>query len=541
MLRLFGRAIRAHQLYLHNNPTYIRSLEAAKGAFLPIWKHAEEIIIEVADTQLTWEGRTVLNEPDKTTDALPWILYKDGVRELRLIKGIEDQELVGLVDVLARVRKAGADEDDLLALLWEKEFNFVRYRYVDLLADGIVPLDLSEDINDQKLVDPAQVREPPKEDLLPQGVVKLDDFNTTLYFLEEKEIEYLRTSIQKEYASDLRRNVVDMLLDTYEQQLDPTIRDEICGVLDILLVNLLTAGQLGTTAALLREAALAADRGRDVTPAQKERLLQLADRLSEPEALNQLLQSIDERVESTGQGELNELFEQLRMGALGTIFSWLSKTQHARMRSQLEHAAARLASAHTAELVRLISSSERPVSLEAMRRAGAMKAAAAVPGLGRMAQQADDEVRLTAVQALAEVGSPGALQFLERTLDDASRDVRVASARAFAVRTHRPALTKLEGMIKDRKVETADLTEKMAVFEAYGAMCGDAGVPLLDGILNGKGLFGRREDPEMRACAARALGKVGSGAATGALQKAANDKEILVRNAVTRGLRGGGA
>ena len=42
--------------------------------------------------------------------------------------------------------------------------------------------------------------------------------------------------------------------------------------------------------------------------------------------------------------------------------------------------------------------------------------------------------------------------------------------------------------MKGKAVRDADLTEKMAFFEAYGALCGDAGVPHLDAILNGKGL-----------------------------------------------------
>ncbi len=541
MLRAFGRAIRAHQLYLHNNPTYLKTVDAARATFAPIWKHADEVVLDVSDTQLRWSGRTVLNEPDKTTDALPWVLYKDGIRELRLLQGVEEQDLVGLIEVITRARRALHDEDDLLTLLWEREFHFIRYRYIDMSVDGAEPLDPSDLSRQERLVDPTQVREPPAETVLPAGVVSIDDFNTTLYFLEEKEIEYLRASIEREYASELRSNVLAALLDTYEQQVDPTIRDEICGVLDILLVNLLTAGQLGAVAILLREVTITADRARNIEEAQRTRLLQLADRLSEPDALTQLLQSIDERVESVGQGELNALFEQLRVQALGTIFQWMGRVQNARVRAQMETAAARLAAAHTNELIRLIGAPEREISLEAVRRAGAMRAPAAVPALGRLIQSPEAEVRLVAVQALAEVGSPGSLQQLERTLDDPSRDVRVAALRAFAARMHKPALNRLETLIREQKVGAADLTEKMAVFEAYGAMCGDPGVGMLDGILNGRGLFGKRGDPELRACAAMALGKVGTPTAHAALLKAGNDKEVLVRNAVNRGLRPGPA
>jgi hypothetical protein len=45
----------------------------------------------------------------------------------------------------------------------------------------------------------------------------------------------------------------------------------------------------------------------------------------------------------------------------------------------------------------------------------------------------------------------------------------------------------------------------------------------------------------MRACAAMALGKIGTVRATECLRKASaeNEKEVLVRNAINRALRGG--
>ena len=538
---MFARAIRAHHLYLPNNPTYLKALESAKATFAPIWRHTDELVIEVTDTRLRWESHTVINEPDKTTDALPWVLYKDGIRELRLLRDVEQEELVTLIDIMTRVRKASPDEDDLLTLLWEQEFSFVRYRYVDLSLDGIAALEASDQASEARLVDPLQIRAPAEESILPSGVVNMDDFDATLYFLDEREIEYLRGEVQTEYNSELRGNVVAILLDVYEAQSDAAVRDEICGVLDNLLVHLLTAGQLRTVASLLREVNVAANRARDITPTQRETLLSLPNRMSEPDSLSQLLQSLDERADLPAQEELNDLFDQLRVGALGTIFSWLGRLQSPRVRTLLETAAQRLASTNTAELVRLIGAGDRDVTLEAIRRSGAMRAPAAVSALARLLSLTDADVRLAAVQALAEIGTPGALQQLERTIDDDTREIRVAAARAFAARTHRPALARIEAAIKEKRLQEADLTEKVALFEAFGAMCGDAGIPLLDGVLNAKGFFGKREDPEMRACAARALGKIGSAAAVTALRRAASDKEILVRNAVNRALRGGTA
>jgi hypothetical protein len=367
----------------------------------------------------------------------------------------------------------------------------------------------------------------------------MDDFDSTLYFLEESEIEYLRGEIQRHYGSDLRGNVVAILLDVFEQQTDPAIRDEICGALDGLLVQLLAGGHLRTVAFLLREVTAAAGRARDLTPPQRETLLSLPNRMSEPEAVSQLFQSLDERVDLPPQSDLDELFDQLRVGALGSIFAWLGRVSSADVRRLLERAAERLASANTGELVRLIASSDRVVALEAIRRSGAARSAAAVSALARLMPQADAPMRLAAVQALAEIATPGAMQQIERALEDPDRDVRVAAAKALGARQHRVAVPKLEAAITGKRLPDTDLSEKMAFFEAFGVMCGEAGVGLLDGILNHRGLFGKREDPEMRACAALALGRISNDAATASLRRAAADKEILVRNAVNRALRGG--
>jgi HEAT repeat protein len=191
--------------------------------------------------------------------------------------------------------------------------------------------------------------------------------------------------------------------------------------------------------------------------------------------------------------------------------------------------------------VKLIGSSDVEIALESARRAGGLKTAAAVAPLGKLLAHEAPKLRLTAVNSLAEINSAGALQQLERAVDDSERDVRVAAVRVLGSRGQRGALAKVESAVKGRALREADLTEKMAFFEAYGSLSAAAGIAFLDGLLNGKGFLGKREDSELRACAAMALGKIGTREATDALQRAQGDKDVLVRNAVNRAVRGGAA
>ena len=70
----------------------------------------------------------------------------------------------------------------------------------------------------------------------------MSDFDSTLYFLDEREIEYLQSEVDREYAHDLRQNVVAMLLDIFEQQSATAVRDEVVELLDVLMLHLLSAG-----------------------------------------------------------------------------------------------------------------------------------------------------------------------------------------------------------------------------------------------------------------------------------------------------------
>ncbi len=536
LLKAFVKAVRAHQLYLPNNPMHARSLQSVHDAFATVWQHTDEIELQVVETQLTWEGRVVLDEHERTADNIAWLFYKDGIRELKILKGFEEEELAILLEILQRVRKATDDDDDLLTLMWEREFATLQYRYVDLTAEGGPGVESMERAEQkEKILSPAQAEAGLQS--TNSSIAKLDDFDATLYFLDDREVEYLQGEIKREFSTDLRPAVIASLLDIFEAHKDPTVREEICGLLDYFLLILLSTAQYRNAAYLLREASVTAGRAPEILEPQKQRLTQMGELMSDPKPLGQLLQALEESPLRAPQMELDELFGILQPRALETILSWIGRSNNPQLKMLLELAATRLASTHSAELIRLIGSDDEAVVMEAIRRAAALKSAAAVPALGKVLSVGEPDMRVAAVLALTGIGSPGAMQMLERAVADEDREVRVSAVRALAARNARASLPRIEAAIKGKDLRESNLTEKMAFFEAYGLLSGDAGITLLDGLLNSKGFMGKRDDSEIRACAAMALGKIGSQKAMEALNKASGEKDVIVRNAVSRAVR----
>jgi HEAT repeat protein len=541
LLQTLVKALRAHQLYLPNNPVYQRALENLRAAFTPIWEATDDLVLDVVEAELRWEGHVVYSQPSRS-ESIAWVFYKDGVRNVTLLPGVEQEEIVGLLDVVHRARTLQPeDNDDLLTLLWEKDFQRIRYVFHEMAPpeSGTMQLPTAQEVAASAV--PHDVTETVEEEAPPRpGIVRAEDFDSTLYFLDEREIAYLQEEVGREYAQDLRRNVLAMLFDVLELQAYPTVRAELISILESFLPYLLGAGDFLAVAYVLREVRAVLQRARELLPEHRQALEVLPSRLSQPEALSQLLQSLDEAAAHPEAGELAELFGELRAEALPTMLAWLPRMTNARVRTVLEEALQRLALAHVPDLVAAIGGADAAVALEGVKLAGKLKLQETVAALAQSLGHEETAIRVAAVQALAEMRTGPALQGLEGALDDSDREVRLTAVRVLAQHRHRGALAKVTAAVQGKSVRAADLTEKMAFFEAYGVLVGETGVAGLDALLNGGGFLKRREDPETRACAALALGRIGTASAREALERATDAKEALVRNAVSRALRAAG-
>nr|WP_240979062.1 HEAT repeat domain-containing protein [Longimicrobium terrae] len=200
-------------------------------------------------------------------------------------------------------------------------------------------------------------------------------------------------------------------------------------------------------------------------------------------------------------------------------------------------AAERLAGANAASLRGFASDADPGIAAGAARLIGRLRVTEAAADVARLLARPEPRLRLAAVESLQELRSPTASGALEGALEDADREVRVAAARAISALRWTAAKPKLETALDSKRLREADLTERIAFFEAYGGLTGAEGVPLLDKVLNGKSWLGRRESGEMRACAALGLGRIRHPAADKALSAAAADTDPVVRNAVGRAIR----
>ncbi len=545
LVQVLVKGLRAIQLYLPNNPIYQKAVDNVRKAFAPVWEEQTELYLRVTESDLVWEDISVYSQPSKS-ESVAWVLFKDGVRSLTLAQGIEDEEVVGLLEVIKQAQSLPKDAtDDLLTLLWEQDFQYVLYTAVELGAEGVTPLEPSKDGWVRgSAPEEEEIRKRVQEDVAeakeesPSGIVKMDDFDGTLYFLDEAELKYLKDEIDREYSQDLQGSVLSMLLDLLELQTYTAVRAELISILENFIPYLLAAGDFHSVAYLLRELRTILDRARELLPDHRKAIAELPARLSQSNVLGELLQSLDEAVVAPTEDDLGEMFGELRPEALQAVLERLPKLTNDAIREPLERAARRLAGSHPDQVIEVLKSAETPVLIMTLQMVARLGIPPFIPALGELLDREEADVRKEAVEALAATGSPGAMRELEKAIDDSDRDVRVVAVKALSEKGHRAAFPMIEAAVTGKGLRGADLTEKTAFFEAYGVLAGESGIAVLRQMLETKRLLRRKDDPETRACAAMALGKIGDEEAKSALEEAASEeKDLLVKNAINRALR----
>ncbi|HSG10038.1 MAG TPA: HEAT repeat domain-containing protein, partial [Longimicrobiales bacterium] len=545
---VLAKAFRAYQLYDENNPVRQRFVETLRQAFRALWVETERVTFEVDEDRILLAGQEVYKSENRS-DSLAFLFYKDGIRAITFLPGIEGEEMVRFLWVLQRARKLLPEGDDLLTVLWEEDLQFFKYQYVDFLAEGVdLPVPgsgntrqemqnvLRSELEEEGSEEAQQARAQTAQDEGPATVSK-DDFNPTLYSLDPREIKILQDEIQREFGRDLRGDVLSALFDRLEEPEQPERQSEILGMLGTLLPNFLSRGALVGATRILEEL-----RKLEGMPGvfDEQRLQEsraILDEVSAPAAIGELIQSLYDSSIRAAPQQLSAFLRFLRAGALSPLLRASETVDHKELQAVLRGAVKGIAERNRGALVRLLGEDDPIVASGAARLAGEIQVAEAGPALAGLLAHADKKVRLAAVEAAVSLKASTAAGALQQTLDDPEREVRIAAARALASLRYAPAAPRLAEILGSREIRASDISEKVAFFEAYGMVAGAAAVGMLDKLLNGKGFFGKREPAEIRAAAALALGKVPVAEARAALERASEEDDPVVRSAVNRALR----
>ena len=523
----FVKTIRSSQLYVQGNPLLHKFFDDLHNRLAQLWTEVENLTFSVHENEITWHQHAVYKGKVAAHENLAFQLYKDGIRRIEFQPGAEEHELRQFIDILRLSRTLKGDQEDLLTLMWNAEFKYVRYEYVDILGDAPpLPVSGSPDIETT-----GELPMMPELELSPelQAPTLREDFEPSLYFLDEAEVAHLQQELLREWDRATKRDVTLAVLDQFEMG-DAERRGEILAILRQMLPRVLAEGAFGDAAFIVTELQGIAEKKDD--PEIRERVEEIVGELSQPIVVHQLVRVLEDGSIDPNSEELATLLDVLEPEAIEILIQGVTTVTRAAAREQLVGTLDRLATKNPDLMTRLVKADDPRVAAEAAKIAARLKMVGAAEAIAGLLRRPSAEARLAAVEALVALRTSMAGAPLINALQDADRDVRVAAARALAELKYAPGAKKLEELVTRKELMNRDLTEQVAFFEAYALTAGEEGTRLLARLLNGRRFLWFKYPGKMRACAARALGLLGGEEANAALTAAEHDKDPMVLSAV---------
>lgn len=541
LFQALGKALRAHRLYDENNPVYIRFVNSLREALEAVWRDTDTLQVQIHEHRILFMGEEVYRS-DERTDSLSFLFWKDGIREIVMERGLESDELEAFLGALQRSRNLKADGDDLLTILWETDLKHFRYGYVDLLAEGVIApeagdtshLDLAGVLEGELGTELTAAGEAGEDQ--PSASVSPDDFNPTLYSLGPAEMEYLRAEVSLELSRDLRADVLSALFDRLEEPGSPERQREILAVLRSLLPNLLSRGALVSVGQIMQELEWIASEPGMLEPDAVAFATSVIDEMSHETALAELVRSLRDGTIAPDAAALTQFLQFLRPGALPVLLK-LARGSGEALRPVLREGVHGIARRHPEALRALLEDRDGVLVAEGVLLIGRLGITKAIPAVGTLLKHRDPRVRLACLEVMVRLKASTLYSHIESALEDPERSVRIAGARAASMLRYQPAAAWIGDVVEGRDIRQADLSEKMAFFEAFGLLGGAGTENVLDRFLNGRGFLGRKEHEELRACAAMALGHIRTERARNILLSARDEQSPMVRNAVRKALR----
>jgi HEAT repeat protein len=134
VVQFFKKSFSLIKLYPSGNPSVEKSIDLFNNLIREFLSEYEELGVQVGEFSFSFKGEVVFQDEERRS-SLPFLFYRDGLRELSFHKGLDKEELHKFFRTISEVSDLPAEDADIVNSLWEKNFNYIRYYSIDDFLD----------------------------------------------------------------------------------------------------------------------------------------------------------------------------------------------------------------------------------------------------------------------------------------------------------------------------------------------------------------------------------------------------------------------
>jgi HEAT repeat protein len=545
----FIKAIKAFRFYPPDNPTLKGFRDQLLKKFQFFLNKYQTFVLQVGEYDLSFKNRILYENKDVKT-SLAFSLYKDGLREIRFMKGIEEWEVQGVIDILKHSETINSLEDDIVTLMWEKDFMHISYLATDefleetpvIIPDNVdqfrrnlvfkplahhVEVELAEEGSEEG-IDLDEILSKVIEEPLPFVS------DRSVYFLSADEVEGLRKEVESEVDPVFIFNITDTLFEILALEKETEPFQDAVKILIKVLDAFLTLGEFTKASELLKRVYIIL-KTYDLQDWQVEGIGKIIIEAGEEirvERIGKVLEREEVLLE-----HVSAYLSLLQKNAIKPLIKLLGELKNSKVRRVFCDALSEIGKNHIELFTPFIEDRRWYLVRNIVYILGRIGKEQAFPYVQKAFNHEENRVRREAVQGLGLIGGPKAIGLLVRALTDNDVRIRCMAAINLGKVGKKTGLIPLLEVVQTKDFYKREPVEIKAFFNAIGMVGSNEAVPVLQQLLERKSWFGRGKSDEIHIGAANTLAVIGTPEARAILEEGKNSKDESIREACTQALK----
>jgi hypothetical protein len=510
------RARKQMHIYPENNPVH---KEAAKKLFdkfsAYVQKHVE-FTWKIDKYSITCDGVTIYHKEERE-DNLALFFFRDGLRALSFRQGLTENELREFVRILNTDIDAEAEDDDIVTLLWEADFQHIKY----LVDENF--------LSDWEITENRAIPDDAIKNAHAAGMMAEESKPWRPAGIDEEALEAIRTGI-REHSKPRTRKTATILAEMFRRGKDT---ERVVRFLEETIRHAISCGDFGSAAYILEQTLATAEPGAATGHSPVARLVSA---VNGPRLIGEIGEYLKAGFSIVEEDFLRyaKFFDERAIPHLMQIMGF---EENLRARRILIGALSITGRMNIHAIGRFITDDRWFVVRNTAMILGNIGSAEAVTYLDRAVTHEDSRVRKAAIKALVSSGGPTTLDRLINALHDANVYVRITAARAIADAGTDEGKKALMREMMEKQFHSREMIEKKEFFCALARWKDSDVKEFCLKLLGRRRLFRKARDEETKACAAYALGILEMKESIPVLKKAMKSSNSQLKKMSTEAIR----
>jgi HEAT repeat protein len=550
LTKTFLKAIKAFRFYPPENPALKSFQELLPKKFQFFLNKYNSFIFQIGEYTLSYKGKVLYENWDVKT-SLAFLFYKDGLRELRFMKGLEEEEILGLIDIIVRCDNINKLEDDFITLIWEKDFNHISYLATDEFLEEMpvyIPDNVDQfrkDLVFKPIAHEVEVdflendleEEVNLDEALSKMIEELHSFvsNRSVYSLTPEEVEKLRKDVEEEIKPTYVLDIIDVIFEILGSEKEPEPYKNAVNTLIKVLDAMLTLGEFRKAIDLVRRIYIF-QKTYELRDWQLDIIRKFLVDAGDDQRIDRIGKLLEQE-EGVPLEEIHNYLVLLQRNAIKPLVRLLGERQKSKARRVICDALSEIGKNAPELFVSYMDDPRWYLVRNITYILGRIGKEESLPYIQKAFNHEDPRVRREAIQALGLIGGAKAVGLLVKCLKDGDSRIRTMAALHLGKVGKKAALEPLLEIVLSKDFQKRGSEEIKGFFDAIGIMGSSReSILVLRQLLERKSWLGRGKD-EIRVGAAQALATIGTPEVMAILESGKDSKDESIRNACLQALK----